>query len=218
MESTIIYYTSNREKESFEQKVIDTIKKSAGDRPIISVSQKPIDLGKNICVGVHDQCYRNQFLQIRIALEEVKTPFVTVTESDCLYPPSYFSFEPTERGVAYRYNNVWVHYTQYNGRPKFWFKYMSDCAQMIDRDLWLEKINSELKPGEPWATTETGGIPNMQFRAKGKWQWGGEPVITFKTLNGQKSNTVVKRGLPPKYALPYWGDAIELRKLVGLVD
>ena len=46
----IIYYTSSREDPKFEKMVQDNIL-SVTDLPIISVSQKPIDFGKNICVG-----------------------------------------------------------------------------------------------------------------------------------------------------------------------
>jgi hypothetical protein len=44
---TILYYTSNREDESFEKKIQENILKQT-DLPIISVSQKPINFGKNI--------------------------------------------------------------------------------------------------------------------------------------------------------------------------
>ena len=63
MGKTIIYYTANREKESFENKVRENILKVKGDLPVISVSQKPIDFGKNICVGDIGQNYLNAFRQ-----------------------------------------------------------------------------------------------------------------------------------------------------------
>jgi hypothetical protein len=48
---TILYYTSNHEDEIFESNIIKLLKKMCGDLPIISISQKPIELGENICVG-----------------------------------------------------------------------------------------------------------------------------------------------------------------------
>jgi hypothetical protein len=54
---TIIFYTGNTEKESFEKKVRDNILKVSNGIPIISVSQKPIYFGTNICVGIIGKNY-----------------------------------------------------------------------------------------------------------------------------------------------------------------
>lgn len=214
MDATVIYYSSNRENPEFESKVVETLLASVGDRrKIISVTQKPMDVGQNICVGIQDQCYANEFRQIQIALNAVTTPYIIVAESDTLYPPSYFDFDPPERGHAYHYPNVWVHYTQFNGVPKYWFKKVSDCAQMVDRDLWLSMINPVMDARPEWSKAEDVGVPPLQFRDKGKFYMpDGDPVVTVKTRNGVKSNTLTKRGHPPKFDLPYWGKASHLRE------
>lgn len=212
MEITVLYYTSNRENEFFENKVMETIMQNKGDLPLVSVSQKPMNFGHNICVGIQDSCYHNEFRQIQIGLMAVKTPYVIIAEADTLYPPDYFVFRPQVRGRAYMYDNVWVHYTQFNGIPKFWFKKNSDCAQIVDRDVWLEKINKALNLTPQWTSKENGTISNVQHRADGEYMWNGNPVITFKTVNGVKFNTATKKGIPPRYNLPYWGNAKELRK------
>ena len=41
-------------------------KESAGDTPIISVSQKPMDLGNNICVGDVERSSQNGYMQLLI--------------------------------------------------------------------------------------------------------------------------------------------------------
>ncbi|KKT37762.1 MAG: hypothetical protein UW26_C0025G0001, partial [Candidatus Collierbacteria bacterium GW2011_GWF1_44_12] len=61
---TVLYYTSNREDEKFETRIRKNLLKNCGDLPIVSVSQKPIDLGRNICVGVHENSYTSEFMQI----------------------------------------------------------------------------------------------------------------------------------------------------------
>ena len=48
---TLVYITSNRENEYFESKIIETMKESINGLPVVSVSQKPIDFGENICLG-----------------------------------------------------------------------------------------------------------------------------------------------------------------------
>ena len=64
MDKTIIYYTSNQEGSLFEEKIRENILKHKGNLPIISVSQKPMGFGKNICVGDVGHSYLNEFRQI----------------------------------------------------------------------------------------------------------------------------------------------------------
>jgi hypothetical protein len=210
--TSVIYYSASREHSDFESKIVDNLKKSVNGRhEIISVTQKPIDLGKNIVVGVHDQCYHNEFRQIQIGLKEATSDYVFVAESDCLYPPSYFDLTPEGEGKAYRYDNVWVHYTQFRGSPKFWYKSVSDCAQLVDRRRWLSVIDPVIDMTEEWTTRENGEVPYIQIKADYVNLWTGDPIITFKTRQGIKSSTTTKRGFLPRYNLPYWGDAIDLR-------
>lgn len=209
---TVLYYTANTEDEYFSNKIRENILKNKGDLPLVSVSQKPLDFGTNICVGEQENCYHNEFRQIQIGLKTISTPYVLLAESDTLYPPSYFQFDPPERGRAYRYDNVWVHYTKFNGKPKFWFKYMSDCAQVIDKDIWLKLISSFMDKTPEWTDKEHGKVPYLQYKANDKYKWSGDPVVTFKTSLGIKSNTTTESGILPKFALPYWGGAAELRK------
>ena len=91
---SIIYCSSNREHPKFEQRIKDNILKVRGNLPIISVTQKPINFGKNICVGNVGVSGFNFFRQSLIACEEAKTKFVISAEADCLYPPGYFQFIP----------------------------------------------------------------------------------------------------------------------------
>ena len=75
MGTTIIYYTSNRKGERFEKKIRDNILNVCDGMPIVSVSQKPIDFGKNICVGEKDNNYWCEFKQIQTGLREIQTTY-----------------------------------------------------------------------------------------------------------------------------------------------
>lgn len=209
MKYTIIYYSSNREKPEFEKKIQENILKNSNGLPIISVTQKPMDFGKNICVGEHANCYYNEFRQIQIALQNTKTPYVLVAESDFLHPPDYFSFEPKEIGKCYRYNGVWV---LYDKADEFILKGNSDGSQLMDRDLWLTMINEWLDKNRMWSD---GGdpkrqTPQMRIREE-RYMWSGNPIITFKTKNNitRKTQTI---GITAK-ELPYWGTVEEVRKI-----
>ena len=78
MRTTVIYYTSNREHRRFERKIIDSLVKQSDGLDIISVSQKPISLGKNICVGNVGQSVFNAWRQLQIGVREAKTEFEAV--------------------------------------------------------------------------------------------------------------------------------------------
>lgn len=75
------------------------------DVPIISVSQKPIDFGTNICLGGIGRSYLSLIKQIVAGTEAAETDYVAVTEHDCLYPPDYFDFIPEELDVFYYNKN-----------------------------------------------------------------------------------------------------------------
>ena len=48
---SVIYYTANTEKEPLAGNVRKRLLSVIEDLPLISVSQKPMDFGTNICVG-----------------------------------------------------------------------------------------------------------------------------------------------------------------------
>lgn len=200
---TIIYYTSNREDVEFERKIIDNLKKQTKDIPIISVSQKPIDLGKNICIGDIGLSYLNEWKQLLIGLKEAKTEFCIATESDCLYPPDYFTFIPPVNNKVYRYDNVWAFWKK---KSKFWKK-ASHCegAQICGREYWIECLENMLKNYK--------GNDNKSARHTFSVieTWTGNPVITFKTGDGVSNKTGFI--LSSKVSvLPYWGKAIDIKK------
>ena len=85
---TIFYCSSNKEKPEFEQRIIDNINKYKGDLEVVSVTQKPIDFGTNICVGENVGVSGfNFFKQSLIALQNIKTPFALSCEADTVYGP-----------------------------------------------------------------------------------------------------------------------------------
>jgi hypothetical protein len=208
MESnSIIYYTANTEEESFEQKIRENILKQT-NLPIISVSRKPIDFGRNICVGETPICYSNSFRQILIGLKEAKTRFCIAAESDVLYPPEYFTFTPPTDDNVYRYTNLWVYF---DGRSKFWRKSWVEAAQICNREFWIKSIEKILT--DNWQPLKVN--PPFVFQTKDEYSWKGEnPVITFKTRKGIGFKTGILR--EKARSLPYWGTVDEVKKLVNI--
>lgn len=195
---TIIYYTANQEDPVFEDKIIKNLKKQAGDIPIISVSQKPIDLGKNICIGEQEVSYRTSFKQLLIGLKEAKTKFCIAAESDCLYPPEYFQFIPPTNNNVWRYGNIQVHF---DGRDKFWKKRCVEAAQMCNRKYWIKSIEKVIN---------TNPLEEV-FKTKDKYSWTSDnPVLYFKTRRGIGFKTGFIQG--SKSSIPYWGTAKQIKE------
>jgi hypothetical protein len=100
----IIYYTDNRLKEPIFSAVQKRI--IAADLPIVSVSLKPISLGKNFVLNLNPGLV-TMIKQIIKALEESRSKYVFFCEHDVLYPLSHFDFTPQRDDVFYYNSNVW---------------------------------------------------------------------------------------------------------------
>lgn len=85
------------------KKVQEQILQAVGDAPIISVSQKPIDFGRNICIGEVGFSTYNLYKQVLIAVREAKTEYVATAEDDVLYPKEHFIYRP-DNAIGYDLN------------------------------------------------------------------------------------------------------------------
>lgn len=211
---TVIYYTSNREDEAFEKNIKTKLLKVIGDLPLVSVSQKPIKFGKNICVGDVGVSNQNVFRQFQIGCMNATTPFVVVAESDCLYPKKYFEFIPKDINMCCKYDNVWLLYK--NSDAGFVRKASSECAAVWGRENAIRHIEKRLKGRGMWqATLEHGSsVPKLFARQSWVYFHGEIPVINIKTTEGMHRTHVVNKGQDPRGTkeLPHWGTAKKLRK------
>jgi hypothetical protein len=174
---TILYYTGNAKDPVFEQKIRDYLLKTCNNIPIVSVTQKPVDLGTNICVGNVGHSYLNVYRQIEIGINVIKTEYIIFAEDDFLYTPEYFSFDPPG-GNFYRYDNVWfvMHVGAYRQA------YPIGGAQIMKRDFALEQLKIYLEGQPKWM--------NRYYKVR-KPDWNGaeyelftgRPIINFKPSN-----------------------------------
>jgi hypothetical protein len=203
--NSVIFYSACTEDPVFEQKIIDNIKKQAWDLPIISVTRKPVDLGRNICIGETPICYSNSFKQILIGLKEATTDFCIAAESDVLYPREYFTFTPPLEDRVYRYTNLWVHF---DGRDRFWKKNWVEGAQMCGREHWIKSIEAILVNPNSWEPEPF----QFVFKEKDEYSWSGkDPILYFKTRKGIGFKTGYEQETYVKN-LPPWGTAEEVRR------
>jgi len=213
---TVIYYTSNRESSRFEYKIRRTLRHTIKPLriPLISVSQKPIDFGINICVGEVGVSGQNALRQFQIGAIEAKTRFVCTAEADFLYPREYFCFEPEYEDVAYRQLPMYVLFAQ-RGKARMYYPKLrgSFAAMVVGRDAVIKALDEILNGFGRWGMADESDhvMPDI-FRVMKRSSFVTSiPSISFKTDNNMHRKT-------PHYAagrtrdLPYWGSGTELVK------
>lgn len=213
---TIIYYSSNREKPEFEQRIKDQILKVSAGLPIISVTQKPIDFGKNIVVGDVGASGFNMFRQVQIACREAKTRFVLSAEADCVYPPDYFQFVPPRVDICYRNKNLYV----MGQHRTYFFKKEEGAthAQIVGREFYLRSLDKLFEGAPDWSVEEKNFPKERTHKKREDVFLPGEiefyetkyPVIQIKTSQSMRHYTHSDR--VPRNELPYWGKGADFRK------
>jgi hypothetical protein len=206
MTMTVLYYTGNKKSQAFHDKVLASLRSSLDsyDLPVVSVSQKPMDFGNNICVGNVGASYLNAYRQMYIGAVASGTEYLAFAEDDFLYPQEYFRFEPSG-GDFYRYDNTWMvlwRGAYYRTKPV-------GGAQVAKRDFIVDRL-AEYLDGEPeWADGKY--WPNKpDFMGAPFELFSGPPVVAFKPLENLSRSGYA---LPEKTKdLHPWGNVDELRR------
>ena len=204
---TVIYYTSNREQEGFEDNIRKTLLKTIGDLPLISVSQKPIDFGRNICVGDIGATPENMLLQVMSGAVEAKTKFVGMAESDCLYHKSYFEFRPDSEDTFYYPDECYLLWVG-NRNRKYWRYHRREISSIVGREH-LIKIIGKILLQSPKHIRNI--VPKL---TKQETFHPDYPVISIKTRDGMHWASAYSREYETE--LPFWGRPKELLKEYGI--
>jgi len=220
---TVVYYTSNFANPPFTEAVRARLLESIGDTPLISVSQKPMDFGHNICVGDIGRSQVNIYKQVNIGIKAAKTKYVALCEDDCLYPPSHFTcFRPKDDEFAYNMNR-WGVYT-WTKPPIFSNKNRISLSQCIANREFMIECSDERFAKFP----DESKIPLHHFAEFGKYEkWmdikirkkvefnSPDPTIIFSHPDaiGYSGLGVRKRhGDLKANEFPMWGTAEEVLK------
>jgi hypothetical protein len=118
---TILYYTANRLPEAAAARIRSRIY-DPYDMPgwnnyyMVSVSQKPIEFGYNICVGDIGANKYNAYWQLYVGALAVTTEFVATVDDDTLYCPEHFEHRPPAGEFWYE-TNCWF---AQDGKDHYW--------------------------------------------------------------------------------------------------
>jgi len=214
-DATIIYCSSCKEDPNFEARIVENLLATKGDLPIISVTQKPMDLGKNICVGENIGVSGfNFFRQVLIGCKAADTDFIISAEADCMYPPDYFTYRPPRNDKCYRNSNLYV---MPDYRDYFFYKEEGAThSQIVGREFYI-KILEKLFVGAPKWSTEEFNFPKERHRKVDVFEPGDieyyrteNPVFQVKTHKGMRYYTHSDRTPIPE--IPYWGLGAPIRK------
>ncbi len=181
MDTTIIYYTANREPKGLTKLVRKTLREAADGLPIISVSQKPIRFGKNICVGDVGFSGHNSVRQVLLGAMEAKTRYVALAEADCLYPKEHFRYIPKHDRIFWYDRNVWIL------RPEGFVecRKTSIAGIIVNREKIIRAITISLKGRELWYPEDTRrNLPRAYKRHSWHSCWTEVPIVMIDNETG----------------------------------
>jgi hypothetical protein len=231
---TVIYYTSNWLDEHNPYFLENTKKQlliAIGDLPLISVSQKPMAFGTNVCVGDIGRSHLNIYRQILEGAKAAKTKYVAMAEDDILYSFEHFHYYlPEKDRFAYDMNKwsifTWTKPPLYSFRTKR--KVVNNLiakrdmliAAMEERFKRFDQLISEGRKeeniisywGDPGRYESKLGVTVRETEEF----YSDNPSIVFShpEAYGYLSRGTRKRlGDLKAIELPYWGRAEDILKL-----
>ena len=209
----MLYYTANKIPETFANNVRDHLLSMLDGIPIVSVSQKPLDFGENICVGEIGQSAQNVYRQILVGARSVKTKFLACCEDDTLHDREYFTIDPPSDYFYYNHRwNVMPDYFYYRkGRYGM-------CTCVAPTELMISTLEDKFKRYEQ-GITEVASLfaePGRRERKCGLKLVkvaGFETKVcslTFKHWNSLSGVSRILTNDVLKESLPFWGNASDL--------
>lgn len=98
----ILYYTDSKLERTLAEAVRKNLATVAGPIPIISVSQEPLNFGKNICVGEKPRSLKSMYEQILAGVMAApEDSIIYLCEHDVFYHPSHFAKIPRDNNAFY---------------------------------------------------------------------------------------------------------------------
>ena len=209
MKKVIVYFTDSRLEEGLDEAVRKQILRAANGIPIISVTQKPIDFGRNICVGVKPRNFLNLYRQLLTGIKATEKDSIVFTcEHDVFYHASHFAFTPPRKEKIY-----------YNLNRFYWMRnkdfYISTIGKRAlsqgvgHRDVFLAHAKEQVITREIGAASPCVGpfknfeskCPNIDIRHGGNF-----------SIFGVFDESHLSRRIP---SVEHWGTPRRFQEKVG---
>ncbi len=217
---TILYYTPGYKDETFAENIRQRLLKTIGNTPLISVSQKPLKFGQNICVGDIGRSVSNVYRQILVGCKEAKTDYVGMAEDDTLYPAIHFDehYLPPLDTFAYNMSRwsipTWIKPPMYVITQRLCNSNMIAprklLIELIEKRLKIDKGQSKLwsEPGKHDAEYGLGVYKTRWFVTTPVVSFTHDEALGFEFLGKRKRMNPIRA-----YDVPYWGKVSEIFKL-----
>lgn len=189
MSNTILYLTDNTLDPEIASACRVVLKSEAGDIPIVSVSQKPIELGLNICVGEVGRNWISLYKQMLTGLNAISTEFAVIAEHDCMYTHEHLAWEPPSSDRFYYNHNHWLvqwggNHPELNGMYSYWAN-RTALSQMIASVKLIKESTSEVL-----------GLLEMGLQVKRGMRWHGEFGAANQNKDFMKAAEAAESGYP----------------------
>jgi hypothetical protein len=215
---TIIYLTASQIPDTFAEYARNVLLEAIGDSPLISVSRKPLDFGKNL-IDSEQKSLSNIYWQMLRAAKLAETEYVATAEDDTLYHKYHFDWRP-ESDEFYYDQNRFALFTW--GTPMYhWRNRKSNCSLIAPRKLLIEALEERFAKW-PQGTPEniTGEVgrgmveKNLGITSrKSKEVFSKVSLIQVNHEYGSEDRQKTHRksyGPIRAYDIPHWGKAKDL--------
>lgn len=219
-ELTIIYYSANRIEERFADRVRAHLAATAEriGAPIISVTQQPVNLGRNVWLGDIGFSTYNVYWQILEGATRAETPWVACAEDDTLYTEEHFAARPPHDVFWYNKARWWV-------EPQGVYRWRDRAAMMTcvaSRHLMVRTLSTRFKAypqqifdkrrlrswGEPGRYEGNLNLPEVRRDFFNTML----PVVTFDHKGSLYGLRRWNKDDRIERELPHWGPAMDLIK------
>jgi hypothetical protein len=192
-DTTIIYFTNNKLDPGIDRVCQRQLVKAAAGKPIISVSQKPMTLGENICMGDIGSSWLNLYKQLLRGVEAARTRFVATAEHDVLYTYEHYERAPLRDDTFYYNENCWFlqwggNHPELNGMfSTYWDVRMALSQLSCNRELLQNSLRERLRllDKEEWVKRSIlfAGEPGVsRIRNAQAWAKSGKPISLMNTI------------------------------------
>jgi len=202
MNKGIVYYTDNQAEEriyAVARKILLSM-----NIPIISVSQYPIDFGKNFVMELN-RSHISMFKQVLKGVEESAADIIYLCEHDLFYHKSHFDFIPAKENVFYFNQNRWA--VDILTGTAIYYKTYCPSLLIAHRELLLSYYSQRVAILEKEGfTARIGNSPPRGV--KGDWStqkiMSKQPVIDIRHSNNLTPNRFNKKDFTKEGARKGW--------------
>jgi len=223
MKKGVVYITDNNADSYLLEVCRKNLLRCVDGLDLVSVSQQPLDFGKNIVISGLDREPYSIFKQILTGIESTDADFIFIAEHDILYHPSHFEFiHPKKTRIFYNTNRWAIDPVQtsptyglavfyYTNTTSFLCGYRDRLTALFSKGIEiLEKNRGRIRDG----CIPPKDIPHNERRKFRFIRWSSEyPCLDIRHESTYTPKNMVKRdkiggklyGWEERYELPFWG-------------